>query len=665
MKKKSLAIYICSLLMFGMSSCVEELKTENFYTFTGETVADYLENRDSLSMFAEILRKSENPRMLELLDAYGEYTCFAPHNDAIRAFLEARGLIGVDQLESSTCDTIACTHVIKVEYPSIDMPDGVLSRPNMNDRYIQVKIDSGAMYVQDALIVARDEEVENGVVHVIDKVLQHSTTSIVDMISQDSRISLFAKALEMTGFDQQLQGYIDVGFEKVKRDDDLGDGTDRNGRQKYYPSARKIGYTGFIETNEVLAKAGVDTSSIDGLIAYAKAIYEASFEQDKGSYGDDEYTNPKHPLYRFVAYHFLNRRIMTDKLTTYLHFREDSYDATDFYETMCKGTIVKASRGALTGGQTRLNRRYFDGSSYKRLSHGRSYFIEGVPVIEKELSDGGNGCYYLIGEPLVYSTEVKDVVLKDRMRFDAATLMPELATNDIFRNGDGTGNEATRGKAYQIPNTLDYSYVENLKVYQEAIVYYQCPSRGFWCWYADEVIAEGSYDFAIKLPPVPEGTYEIRYGYVPMRHRGVTQVYIEEVEGQSTKTIPCGIPIDLTDNENANDLSPKVGWFKDDGLDDDEILKREKAMHNRGYMKGPLTQTEGANDSEEGTESRIARHQHNHLRRIVATKYLESGKDYYIRFRAVDESGKEFMFDYLELCPREVYDNPYMQEDRN
>ena len=54
----------------------------------------------------------------------------------------------------------------------------------------------------------------------------------------------------------------------------------------------------------------------------------------------------------------------------------------------------------------------------------------------------------------------------------------------------------------------------------------------------------------------------------------------------------------------------------------------------------------------------------NHLRRIVATENLENGKDYYIRFRSVDETAEEFMFDYLELCPKEVYDNPEVQEDR-
>ena len=653
--KKLYAIFSACVLL-TLNSCVEELKTENFYTFTGETITDYVESRESLSMFGDILRRTSEPCMSNLLDAYGQYTCFVPNNDAIEAYLAERGLTEVAQLSVGTCDTIARNHVIKVPYLTTDMPEGTLSKPNMNDRYIQVTVDSGKICVnKNAEILIRDEEKENGVVHVVNKVLQHSNAMLVDMLQQDSRISLFYKAVLLTGFDKELTDYLDLEFEKVSRPDGMGDGTDRTGQPKYYPTARYLGYTGFIETNEVLANAGIDTSSIDGLIAYAKNIYEASFPNDVDQYKEDEYTNPKHPLYRFVAYHFLNRKINTGKMTTYFHFVQEEYDAFDFYETMCVGTIVKVSRGNSTGGKTRLNRR-------KGKSHGKNYGIEGVPVMEEEMYDGGNGIYYLIDQPLVYSEVVQKEVLNDRMRFDAATLMPELATNNIFRNGDGTEKAGTRGLAYQIPNTMEYSYVENLKIYQEAVVYYQCPVRHFWCWYADEIIAEGAYDFAIKLPPVPSGTYEIRYGYVPMSHRGVVQVYLE----WDNVSKPCGIPIDL----KMDGTNPKIGWVSDKDMDDEEKLKIDKAMHNRGYLMGPLTQVEGGDDADERNNSKIqnaskvARLQSNHLRRIVATEYLENGKDYYIRFRSVDETAKEFMFDYLELCPKSVYDNPDVQEDR-
>ena len=147
-----------------------------------------------------------------------------------------------------------------------------------------------------------------------------------------------------------------------------------------------------------------------------------------------------------------------------------------------------------------------------------------------------------------------------------------------------------------------------------------------------------------------------------MSHRGVVQVYLE----WDNVSKPCGIPIDL----KMDGTNPKIGWVSDKDMDDEEKLKIDKAMHNRGYLMGPLTQVEGGDDADERNNSKIqnaskvARLQSNHLRRIVATEYLENGKDYYIRFRSVDETAKEFMFDYLELCPKSVYDNPDVQEDR-
>ena len=293
---------------------------------------------------------------------------------------------------------------------------------------------------------------------------------------------------------------------------------------------------------------------------------------------------------------------------------------------MCKGTILKVQCGRRSEWKLYLNRRW-----------DTQYQVRGA-VIDKTASfDGNNGVYYTIDHPLVYSTDVTMKVLNDRMRFDAATLLPELATNGIFRNNEE--------KCYQLPD----GYVKNMIMYQEAVVWYSYPVWGFWCWYGDEIIAMGQYDFAIKLPPVPEGTYEIRYGYVPMVQRGVTQVYVDNV--------PCGIPIDLT--LNASSSSPKIGWFSEDGLSAEEIVKNDKAMHNRGYMRAPDTQTMGTNESD------MAPIHQNILRRIVATQYLQNTEDHYIRFRAVDESGEEFMLDYIELCPKSVYDSPIVPEDRH
>lgn len=628
MRKSKYIVMICSLFALMLTtSCVEELKTENFYTFTGEMITDYLENREErFSDFTYVLGRSG---VKELLDAYGNYTCFAPTNEAFALYLAERGKSSVEELTDEECDTISYGHVIKSEldyFLTTDMDNGVLGTANMNDRYIQVYIDSltGDFYInRDSKIIVKDEELENGVVHVVDHVLMHSIAGLPDLMMENPDISLFCEAMLLTHFQDSLQLYMDDAYVAPGEN---GVRYDRHGWDTWYPQKRRFGYTGFIETNDVYEKLGIH--NIDDLTAYAKRIYDATFPKDAGLYDDDP-THPKNPLNRFVAYHFLDRKIYASEgqLYTFMHYPEGSYDAFDFYETMCKGTILKVQCGRRSEWKLYLNRRW-----------DTQYQVRGS-VIDKTASfDGNNGVYYTIDNPLVYSTDVTMKVLNDRMRFDAATLLPELATNGIFRNKEE--------KCYQIPKR----YVKNMIMYQEAVVWYSHPVWGFWCWYGDEIIAMGQYDFAIKLPPVPEGTYEIRYGYVPMVQRGVTQVYVDN--------IPCGIPIDLTMNAEGTP-NPKIGWFSEDGLSAEEIVRNDKAMHNRGYMRAPDTQTMGTNESD------MAPTHQNLLRRIVATQYLQNTEDHYIRFRAVDESGEEFMLDYIELCPKSVYDSPIVPEDRH
>ena len=74
-------------------------------------------------------------------------------------------------------------------------------------------------------------------------------------------------------------------------------------------------------------------------------------------------------------------------------------------------------------------------------------------------------------------------------------------------------------------------------------------------------------------------------------------------------------------------------------------------MHNRGYMKSMDCWHPGGGDDTMRTLSP--------LRRILATKYLDSNKTYHLRFRQVlDDPDRYWSFDYIELCPKSVYGSP-------
>ena len=150
------------------------------------------------------------------------------------------------------------------------------------------------------------------------------------------------------------------------------------------------------------------------------------------------------------------------------------------------------------------------------------------------------------------------------------------------------------------------------------------------------------FDASVKLPPVPhDGTYEVRLGYSLGDDRGIAQVYLNNE--------PCGIPISF------RNLDANVGWEAD--TDDEEENKAiDKAMRNRGFMK--------AMDSY-GSSSEPFRTYNNDVRRILTKQYLRADQEYWLRFRQILEGSTLYMsIDYIELCPKDVYDSPE-GEDRH
>ena len=52
------------------------------------------------------------------------------------------------------------------------------------------------------------------------------------------------------------------------------------------------------------------------------------------------------------------------------------------------------------------------------------------------------------------------------------------------------------------------------------------------------------------------------------------------------------------------------------------------------------------------------------IRRVIVREPMKADETYYVRFKTVlDDASREFYVDFLEFCPKEVYDNPETPED--
>ena len=632
MKKiKTWMLLIAVALVTNMAvSCNEEDLPDNYYTATEMTAAGFLQNDPA--RFSEFTRILQRANFLSTLATYGEYTLYAPTNEAVNNYLSANNYGSVEDIPQNVCDTIARTHIVKGGvYFTADVSDGTLPLLNMDDRNITITCDSDVnnnnaiiYYVnKSAKMIERDDSVTNGVVHTIDHLLVSTSMLLPDLIKQDTTSTIFASALALTGVELNMRKVEDYSY-TIGRDSveeglpEVFFGAEGEKWTKVkFVERRYFKYTAFVETDETFEKAGI--YNINDLIAKAKAWYDNVFPEDAGKY-DDDYTHPKNPLNRFVSYHILPFLVNYDQLVVSGQIKDyycdlSKADAEDYYETMAQGCILRAS--GPKDGKVYLNRKRMD-----------VLITRGVRVLSPtesglNLQDCANGVYHYISAPLYFNPEA----LNNRMRIDATTLFPDFLNMSKCRV---QFNEKTM-------TMFKNNYLTNVKATSQSLIGVRGNEIWTNSWEGNMVAICGEFDIEIKLPPVPKtGMYELRLGYNVNPSRGIIQAYLNGVA--------CGVPVNLQQGPE--------GW-KEDTEDEEENRATDKSMHNRGFMKAPDSQ--GGDISNGGTPFRAAGHI---MRRVLYTGEIRQDQENWLRFRQLLKGNYSLSLDYIELCPKNIYASP-------
>lgn len=632
MKKiKTWMLLIAVALVTNMAvSCNEEDLPDNYYTATEMTAAGFLQNDPA--RFSEFTRILQRANFLSTLATYGEYTLYAPTNEAVNNYLSANNYGSVEDIPQNVCDTIARTHIVKGGvYFTADVSDGTLPLLNMDDRNITITCDSDVnnnnaiiYYVnKSAKMIERDDSVTNGVVHTIDHLLVSTSMLLPDLIKQDTTSTIFASALALTGVELNMRKVEDYSY-TIGRDSveeglpEVFFGAEGEKWTKVkFVERRYFKYTAFVETDETFEKAGI--YNINDLIAKAKAWYDNVFPEDAGKY-DDDYTHPKNPLNRFVSYHILPFLVNYDQLVVSGQIKDyycdlSKADAEDYYETLAQGCILRAS--GPKDGKVYLNRKRMD-----------VLITPGVRVLSPtesglNLQDCANGVYHYISAPLYFNPEA----LNNRMRIDATTLFPDFLNMSKCRV---QFNEKTM-------TMFKNNYLTNVKATSQSLIGVRGNEIWTNSWEGNMVAICGEFDVEIKLPPVPKtGMYELRLGYSVNPSRGIIQVYLNG--------IACGVPVNLQQGPE--------GW-KEDTEDEEENRATDKSMHNRGFMKAPDSQ--GGDISNGGTPFRAAGHI---MRRVLYTGEIRQDQENWVRFRQLLKGNYSLSLDYIELCPKNIYASP-------
>jgi transforming growth factor-beta-induced protein len=104
-----------------------------------------------------------------LQDLSAEYTVFAPTDSAFNQYLGANGLSAEDLLNNPELSSILLHHVLGLKVPSSDLVNGEVT--TLNNTVVMISVDAGVT-VDSAHVTTADLMADNGVVHVLDAVLE-------------------------------------------------------------------------------------------------------------------------------------------------------------------------------------------------------------------------------------------------------------------------------------------------------------------------------------------------------------------------------------------------------------------------------------------------------------------------------------------------------------
>ena len=639
------------ICFFGSCSDSDDVG-DSYKTFEGETIKDFLDNNPDYSEFRTAL---DTVDVLPLMSSYGKYTCFVPSNEAVERYVKEKGFSSFSTFLDSAeaVRQMVYFQIIDGEsngvgtYLTTSFTNGNIATKNMAGRYVYTTLaDDGVTWLvnSNSHIISADNILVNGVVHVVDEVVQANQDLLSTFILENPKFQLYAEALKATGLKDSLSKVEDDAYVRPTG-------------STLYPKSRVYGYTALLESDSVLNLNGI--SSLDDMRRYA----EDKYPDGKGLADEDRESS----LNKFVSYHLLDRKLTSSQLCptrdmtvtwtwediNWLRetFRDGKFRLDNYLFPMASNTVIYVQKFVWRGEaeQTPVfndSRNPYD-AKYVNMNNEES----GIVTIDPLNSDQDclNGIIHSLTGMLYY----REDVYHHRIRMDFTMFFPEMWNNSLITSG----------------HIIPYGYFSNLKYEDKdgVTVNYNVHWGTHSFYLGDTYAIKGLNTYELEIGPVPSGSYEVRIGYhVRQNDFGVVQYYLD---GE-----PCGIPLDQTVSANrGSDIGWNQTWFYlYGGVEQDPIAwtsgketeddyygyDNDKAMHNLGYMKAPDSYT-GIELSNGNASSPIhagtARNDAYSVRRVLGmVTWSNTEKHTFTISNLMDRS---FDLDYIEFMPKDLIED--------
>lgn len=286
-------LFLFFALSISFFSCTKD--TEEDVLFTGDNYQNMMQYIDSNSDFASFSEIVNSGHMKDALSSYNnnggiDYTLFLPTNEAVAKFISESDRYST--LDALIQDTIYCTEIVRYHLvngwiPSNEFPNGALANKTISNYYLTIffreENDAVSYSVNDeSKVLLTDIELDNGILHTIDKMLTPVVFTSYKWVEQSSDFTIFTELLNKCGFADTLNAFV----------------LDELGREVYNE------YTLFAESDLIYADNGI--MSFDDLVTAIDTSGSAS----------QDFTSPTNAVNQYARYHILEKSVFLDEFST-------------------------------------------------------------------------------------------------------------------------------------------------------------------------------------------------------------------------------------------------------------------------------------------------------------------------------------------------------------
>ncbi len=178
--------YILPVFLLGMLTTIFAAQASQPDKKATNTVVDIIVNSENHNTLEAAVTAAG---LAETLSGDGPFTVFAPTDDAFAA-LPAGTLDALLADPSGALTDILLYHVIGANVMSTDLSDGQMAETLLG-KDVKVTISNDGVFINDAKVTVADIEADNGVVHVIDMVLNFDNETLGFLQTETEQMKVY------------------------------------------------------------------------------------------------------------------------------------------------------------------------------------------------------------------------------------------------------------------------------------------------------------------------------------------------------------------------------------------------------------------------------------------------------------------------------------------